>query len=319
LVVSSPVLLLVGGAAFGIARALGVREDTSPAVKQGELRTALAAAEEEGVIEREERALLEGAIDFQDKVVREVMTPRIDIIGVPADADLMTTLRLALREGHSRLPVYEGTLDRITGVVAAKDLLPHLKSGHECAHRAADVARPAFFVPENKHIDATLDELRRERTLLAIVVDSDGGTAGLVTLEDLLEELVGEIQDEYDTEEPAVRRMPDEAEGIRVVECDAGTSLREVTRFCERELHLAVRFVIDDDEPADPSASLAALALELFESVPKPEMRVPAGVAQEHHPGDEDQSYRVELRVIAMDGPRIETVALRFAPNQEVS
>ena len=319
LVVCAPVLLLVGGAAFGIARALGVGEAISPEVKQGELRTALAAAEEEGVIERDERALLEGAMDFQDKVVREVMTPRIDIIGVPADADLMTTLRLALREGHSRLPVFEGTLDRITGVVAAKDLLPHLKSGHECTHRAADVARPVFFVPENKHIDAALDELRRERTLLAVVVDSDGGTAGLVTLEDLLEELVGEIQDEYDSEEPALRLLSDEAEGAHLVGCEAGTSLREVTRFCARELHLAVHFVMEDEEPADPSQSLAGLALELFDSVPKPGMRVLAGQAEGHASGDDRETYRVELRVVAMDGPRIETVALRFAPAAEGS
>ena len=206
LLILSPLIWLLGGAAHGVARALGVGPRATSRVTEGELRTALKAAEEEGVIQSDERALLESAMDFREKLVREVMTPRVDIVGVPAVMPLPAVLDVAMREGHSRVPVYDRTMDKIIGIVAAKDLIPHLRNGDGASQLSArDVARPPYFVPENKRIAPTLEELRRQRTLMAIVVDADGGTAGLVTLEDLLEEIVGEIQDEYDQDEPQLR------------------------------------------------------------------------------------------------------------------
>jgi CBS domain containing-hemolysin-like protein len=323
LTVLSPLLHIIGGLGYGTARILGAGPGVSPHVTEGELRSALATAEEEGVIESDERALLEGAMDFREKVVREVMTPRIDIIGVPADAGMMAVLAVAMQERHSRLPVYEGTLDRIIGIVAAKDTLPYLREDQTSTARCArDVMRPVFFVPEEKRIAPTLDELRHQRTLMAIVVDSDGGTAGLVTLEDFLEEIVGEIQDEHDTEEPPLRVLDagtsaagDEA---RAILCDAGVTVRECERFWQKSFTEAITLCDSEDEVADASMSLAALALQLFESVPQAGDRVDAGYATNRAANTSTSSNqprcRLELEIAAMDGPRIEEVKLEKVP-----
>lgn len=125
--VLAPLLWLFGRLSRAVSHLFGAGEDATTEVTEGELRTALAAAEEEGVIESEERAMLEGAIAFREKCIYEVMTPRIDIVGVPASASLAQVLEISMREGHSRLPVYDGSLDHITGIVATKDLLPYLR------------------------------------------------------------------------------------------------------------------------------------------------------------------------------------------------
>ncbi|PQV64065.1 CBS domain pair family protein [Abditibacterium utsteinense] len=306
----SPITGIVGGIAYGVARAMGSGPNASPQVTQGELRTALAAAEEEGVIESEERALIEGAMDFRDKIVSEVMTPRIDIVGIPADATLPETLEMALREGHSRLPIFDGTLDKIIGILATKDLLPHLKNALESqnsSHKVArDVARPAYFVPENKKIASTLEELRRQRTLLAVVVDSDGGTAGLVTLEDLLEELVGEIQDEYDLEEPPLRAAPGEEATLL---CDAATPVREFGKFWHRSFGFVATLRGFDGAPAPSSQSLASLSLELFQNVPQIGDQIRAGDALAAT-SDIRADFALWMEVTKMEGPRIEEVKI---------
>jgi predicted transcriptional regulator len=201
----------------GVARLFGVRSGARPQVTEGDLRHALDQAEHEGVIEPEERAMLEGAIDFRGKQVREVMTPRIDIVGVPEVMPLRAVLDVAMQQGHSRLPVYERSVDTIVGVIATKDLLPHLRPRETLGEQpqvlvARDVMRPAFYLPQSKRIDAAIDDLRRQRMLMAIVVEPDGGTAGIVTLEDLLEEIVGEIEDEYDEAEAPLRLLLPEQE-----------------------------------------------------------------------------------------------------------
>ncbi len=301
----APVTLVVGGFAYGVARLLGSGSGATPNVTQGELRTALAAAEESGAIESEERALIEGAMDFRDKIVGEVMTPRIDIVGIAADLSLSQSLEIALREGHSRMPIYDGTLDKIIGIMATKDLLPHLKNAlqsHNSSQMTArDVARPAYFVPENKKIASTLEELRRQRTLLAVVVDSDGGTAGLVTLEDLLEELVGEIQDEYDLEEPALRPVGGEELGFL---CEASTPVREFGRGWSQQFGTMATLRGKGGNAAPPGQSLAALALELFENVPQIGDKIRAGDAVSV--GSESRASSVlQLEVTHMEGPRI--------------
>ena len=302
----SPVLTVLGGIAFGVARMLGSGPDARPDVTEGELRTALAAAEEEGVIESDERALIEGAMDFREKVVREVMTPRPDIIGISADATLAQALETALGQGHSRLPVYEGSLDKIVGVLAAKDVLPFLKEG-DSPKTARDVARAAYFVPETKKLTSMLDELRRGRTLLAIVVDENGGTAGLVTLEDLIEELVGEIQDEYDLEE-APLRIVEEAEAPTVL-CDASATARDFGRFFGRHFKMISTLRDANGERVPSGETLAALALELFADVPGEGDTIAAGDAVAATP-DIRASFGLQLQIAKMDGPRIEEVKI---------
>ena len=302
----APVISVLGGIAYGIARTLGSGPDARPDVTEGELRTALAAAEEEGVIESDERALIEGAMDFREKVVREVMTSRLDIVGISADALLPEALETALSQGHSRMPVYEGSLDKIVGVLAAKDVLPFLKDG-DSFKTARDVAREAYFVPETKKLTSMLDELRRGRTLLAIVVDESGGTAGLVTLEDLLEELVGEIQDEYDAEEAPFRVVENAA--TPSVLCDASATVRDFGRFWGRHFKMVPSLRGADGERAQSSETLAALALELFADVPGEGDAIAAGDAVAATP-DIRASFGLQLEIIKMEGPRIEEVKI---------
>jgi putative hemolysin len=161
-------------------------------------------------IEEEELAFVNSIFRFTDTTVRDVMAPRVDMIGVPRQATVRAAVDAALEAGHSRLPVFDGSLDRIVGVVYAKDLLRFVGRANANAPIVA-VMRPPLFVPEGKGVPDLLRELQARRVHMAIVIDEYGGTAGLVTIEDILEEIVGEIQDEYDTEPPLVETLPDGA------------------------------------------------------------------------------------------------------------
>jgi putative hemolysin len=173
--------------------------------------TFLEAGEHEGLIEREERALLQSIVDFGDTLVREVMTPRPDIVAIRSDATVADLRALLAEEEYSRLPVFNGSLDHISGFVYVKDLVRLEPPG---TRAIAELVRPAFFIPETKRVAELLKDFQRQQVQSAIVVDEYGGTAGLVTLEDLIEEIVGEIRDEYDVElEPIV----EEADGTLVV------------------------------------------------------------------------------------------------------
>jgi putative hemolysin len=164
----------------------------------------LEAGEEQGLIERDERRLLQSIVDFGDTLVREVMTPRPDIVAIPAESTLDELRALFREQEYSRIPVFKENLDNILGIVYVKDLIQVTGTdGH--AQPIAALVRPAAFVPETKRVPELLKEFQRKQVQMAIVVDEYGGTAGLVTLEDLLEEIVGEIRDEYDVEtEPVI-------------------------------------------------------------------------------------------------------------------
>ena len=181
--------------------------------ESGEPRTPISRpAEEQGLIEGDERRLLQSIVDFGDTLVREVMTPRPDMVAIRADATLDELRALFREQEYSRIPVYKENLDNIVGIVFVKDLirLTDAESGHAAAAGSARLIRPATFVPETKRVPEMLKEFQRKQVQIAIVVDEYGGTAGLVTIEDLLEEIVGEIRDEYDVEtEPIV----DEGDG----------------------------------------------------------------------------------------------------------
>ena len=188
-------------------RALGgTRPGSLPYVRQEEILTLVDAGEEEGTIEPEEKEMITGILEMGQTLVREVMVPRTDVVALEVDTPILEAVETIIRAGHSRLPVYQESIDNVIGILYAKDLLPALR---DCHHERPlrELLRPAYFVPETKVADDLLQELRRRRTHIAIVVDEYGGTAGLVTIEDLLEEIVGEIQDEYDTEEPLLREV----------------------------------------------------------------------------------------------------------------
>ena len=172
--------------------------DTAAAASRAEeeLRVIVESTEGSHPLPHEERRMLRGVIDFSDRVIREVMTPRIDIVAIEDTEPPERLVRIVSTSGLSRIPVYHETIDQVTGVIVARDLFEPLSRGS--LEDWTQLARPALFVPETSPVPVVLGELRRQKTHLAIVVDEYGGTAGLVTVEDLIEEIVGEIEDEHD-------------------------------------------------------------------------------------------------------------------------
>ncbi len=171
-----------------------------PFVTEEELRLLVTVGEEEGILEEAETDMITSIFEFADTPVREVMIPRIDMVTLESDATVDEAVDLALQGGFSRIPVYEETIDNIIGVLYTKDMLKQLRDDHNSLP-IRELVRPAYFVPETKKLDDLLREIRQKRTHMAIVVDEYGSVAGLVTIEDLVEEIVGDIQDEYDREE----------------------------------------------------------------------------------------------------------------------
>jgi CBS domain containing-hemolysin-like protein len=171
----------------------------------GELRQLVERAEAGGAIQPEEVELLEGVFEFSEKNAREVMTPRTDIVSLGVDASLDDVVRTIDESGLSRFPVFEGSIDNVVGIVLAKDLLPVMHSDNEFSLR--QLVRPAHFIPGTREVEEVLSDFKRLKEHMAIVLDEYGGTAGVVTMEDLLEEIVGEILDEHDErDEPAQAR-----------------------------------------------------------------------------------------------------------------
>jgi magnesium and cobalt exporter, CNNM family len=181
---------------------------TGPFVTEREILTMADVAAEEAAIETEERELIHSIFEFGDTVVREVMVPRPDMVAVEADATVDEAIEMAISAGKSRLPAYDDSTDNIVGLVFLKDLVAR-RSGGEGSAPVRQSLRPGHFVPESKRVAELLREMQTEKFHMAIVLDEYGGTAGLVTMEDLLEEIVGEITDEYDVDEPAYEELPD--------------------------------------------------------------------------------------------------------------
>lgn len=174
----------------------------SPLITENELRLMLRSAEEMGVIEAQEEEMIKGIIDLEETVVREVMTPRVDVIAIQEDATMHDLLTLTIEHGYSRLPVFAETIDNVRGIVYARDLLPYLgKPDALQGTRVADLMTPPQYVPETLSVLSLLRDMRIRKNHMAIVVDEFGGTAGVVTLEDIIEEITGEIYDETDVEE----------------------------------------------------------------------------------------------------------------------
>ncbi|MBD3222882.1 CBS domain-containing protein [bacterium] len=176
--------------------------ETQPLLSSGEIRSLIDDHEAEVDLDVDERRMIRSIFTFHDTVVREIMVPRIDMVGFEQTTPLGEVVEKVNECRHSRLPIYEGSVDRVVGVLYAKDLLDLVRDGRLDAggRTLADLARPAYFVPESKKIDEVLDEFRAKKIHMAVVIDEYGGTAGIVTLEDVLEEIVGEIEDEFDDE-----------------------------------------------------------------------------------------------------------------------
>ncbi len=245
-------------------------------MREEELRLLVDVGEEEGLIEADEREMITGIFELGETVAREVMVPRIDIVSADVNTPLREALDVVIEHGHSRIPVYDESIDNIVGILYAKDLLRYLRDG-QIDRPLKDMLRPAYFIPESKRVDDLLQELQTKKIHIAIVVDEYGGTAGLVTIEDLLEEIVGEIQDEYDVEEP-IREAISETEVVY----DARVRLDEVNDELDLQL------------PTEDSDTLGGLVFSLLGKMPSV--------------GDEVESDGAWLQVLSVVGRRIKKV-----------
>jgi CBS domain containing-hemolysin-like protein len=204
--VLAPVRVALGGLTALTLRLVGSERKGQPELTEEELRTLVDVGAREGVVERTEREMIHGVFELENTLVRELMVPRPDMFCLDVATAPGRILELLRDQLHSRVPVYEGSVDQIIGVLYTKDLLPYLR-GLPGEFVLRSHLHPPYFVPESKRADALLREFQAKKLHLAIVVDEYGGTAGLVSLEDLLEELVGEIRDEFDEEERLIQSV----------------------------------------------------------------------------------------------------------------
>ena len=265
-----------------VSRALTAgRAARAPYLSEQELLTLLHVSEEQGVIEEQEHQMIHGIIEIGDKTVREIMIPRTDIVAVERDATLRDIVRLFKQHRHTRMPVFENDIDHVVGLLHTKDLLLFYTLSTSQKFDLEKILRPIEFTPEQKKVDELLNDMRTKKVHMMIVVDEYGGTAGLVSLEDLLEEIVGEIRDEYDSAEEEQLVILDDHEA-RV---DAGFPLEELNS----RLGLAI------EESGD------------YDSVGGYVHAVLGKIAQE---GDSITGGRAKWTVEKMVGRRIETVRL---------
>lgn len=222
-----------------ISKPFGIDPTRTPELSAAEIRLIVEQGSQQGVLEAEEEQMISAVMSLSDSKLHEVMVPRIDIVAIDQEASFDDAVTLVLTEGHSRTPLYKESVDHIVGILYAKDLLRIIAAGGP-RPRLRDIMRPALFVPESQAVDDLLNELQRRRVHMAIVLDEYGGTAGLVTIEDLLEEIVGEIQDEFDEEEP-MKVIVREGEAI----LDGRADIDEMGELVDPALKL------EDDEEYD--------------------------------------------------------------------
>ena len=222
-----------------ISKPFGIDPTRTPELSAAEIRLIVEQGSQQGVLEAEEEQMISAVMSLSDSKLHEVMVPRIDIVAIDQEASFDDAVTLVLTEGHSRTPLYKESVDHIVGILYAKDLLRIIAAGGP-RPRLRDIMRPALFVPESQAVDDLLNELQRRRVHMAIVLDEYGGTAGLVTIEDLLEEIVGEIQDEVDEEEP-MKVIVREGEAI----LDGRADIDEMGELVDPALKL------EDDEEYD--------------------------------------------------------------------
>jgi putative hemolysin len=259
-----------------------------------ELKLLVETGSAQGQIEEAEKEMIHGVIELGDKQIHEVMIPRIGIKAVEVEDPIEEVLDLIVRAGHSRVPVYRENLDNIVGILYAKDMLPYLLPAAEKREplEIRSLARPAAYVPETKRVDEMLTEMRSARRHIAIVVDEYGGTAGLVTIEDLVEEIVGEIQDEYDIEESLVETVETDGDR-RAFRLDGRVTMDDFRDLFE---------LSDLEEPDEESYdTLGGLIIHRVGRIPLV--------------GTEVDYRDVTLRVLAADSRRVSKVMAIQVPN----
>ena len=257
-----------------------------PSVTSEEIVAYADVAEEEGTIDKRERQIVEGALTLGDRHVSELVVPRVDVKALPSEATLDQARVLIVQTGHSRIPIFQQTIDNIVGVLHSKDLLAADLAGSAGDRPVVEIARPTIFIPETVRADEVLRQMQRQRTHLAVVVDEFGGTAGIVTLENLLEELVGPIRDEYDAAEQPEIRIVGEDEVVASGDAD----LDHVAESLDARL---------EDETVDTVGGLVYATLG----------RIPIV-------GDSVRFQGINLEVLRMQGNRVSLVRLTRSPKE---
>ncbi len=273
----SPLVAFLTWVTRHVSRLFGADVAAEERISSEELRLIIEQGGEQGILEAEEEQMIHAVIELGDQRVHEVMVPRIAMVTLPATATFDDAIELVVEEGHSRIPVYETTVDEIVGILYAKDLLPFLKTDAPDHPALRTLLRTPVFVPESMSVDDLLHELQRRKVHLAIVLDEYGGTAGLVTIEDLIEEIVGEIQDEYDEEEPLIVALSDDE--VRV---DGRAAVDDLSSLFDTELAL------EDEDEYD---TVGGLIYHRIGGVPKP--------------GDQVSVDGLTLTVETTDGRRV--------------
>ncbi len=285
----SPIVRLLTAVTNAITRPLGAGSHDPSRISVEELKILVERGGEQGVLEAEEEQMISAVIELGEGRVHEVMVPRIDITAMPVETPIQDAIGIIVDEGHSRIPVYEESIDNVVGILYAKDLLPYLRedSGQP---NLRSLLRPPLFVPESMSVDDLLHELQRRKVHIAIVLDEYGGTAGLVTIEDLLEEIVGEIQDEYDVEEPMIEQLSDDE-----VRLDGRADIDDLVELFSLDLA---------DEDREEYDTVGGLVYHHIGGVPKV--------------GDVVRVGPVTLTVESTDGRRVaKVVAVRERPPEE--
>jgi CBS domain containing-hemolysin-like protein len=225
-------------------------EDREKAIEESIEQFASQVSSEDNVLEENDREMIQGVVELGGTTVKEIMVPRVDIVGVELGSPIKSVIDLISKSGHSRLPLFEDSLDNIKGLIYAKDLLTYALSNENVD--LMKIVRKCYFIPENLKIDVLLAQMRRNKLHIAIVVDEYGGTSGLVTMEDIIEEIVGEIEDEYDLEPPPINKISD---GIFIV--DGTVTISDLNED------------LDLDLPEDESETVGGLIYDLVGSLPQ--------------------------------------------------
>jgi putative hemolysin len=283
----SPVIRFLTWTTSTIAGLLGARATEEAQITAEELRLIVERGGEQGVLEAEEEQMINAVIELGDRRVHEVMIPRIDIAAMPATAGFDEAISTFVEQGHSRVPVYEETIDEIVGILYAKDLLPFLAATSGPRPELRGLLRAPVYIPESMTVDDLLHEFQRRKVHIAIVLDEYGGTAGLVTIEDLLEEIVGEIQDEYDTEEPMVVRLSEDEARV-----DGRASVDELSELFDTNIQF------EDEDEYD---TVGGLIYHRIGGIPSP--------------GDRVELDGLTLTVESTDGRRVGKVLVVRTPD----
>jgi putative hemolysin len=273
----SPLVTLLTFITTTVSRALGAGKMDESQMSTQELRFIVERGAEQGTLEAEEEQMINAVIELGDRRVHEVMIPRIAIVAIPATATLEEAIDKVVEEGHSRIPVFEESVDEVIGILYAKDLLPFLKGPNQGRPNLRSLLRTPVFVPESMSIDDLLHEFQRRKVHIAIVLDEYGGTAGLVTIEDLLEEIVGEIQDEYDVEEPMIVKISDDEARV-----DGRAAVDDLAELFDTQ------FGLEDEDEYD---TVGGLIYHRVGGIPSP--------------GDQVEVDGLQLTVESTDGRRV--------------